>query len=164
MKILIKPEDIVKRCLWESYQDYILKGKMKNAEEYFKKNEEFEISEEDALVIGLIKVLETPKISHRFKQNFAHYMNLKVIKNGVTYYCNKGTMNDFIQKFKNNFPVEYVCSDNKFKKGINEGMEFVQSFEDQINKLANHTVIINDTKQTCYAASDLKKILDANRA
>jgi hypothetical protein len=42
MKIIIQPEDIVKRCLWDSYTYYVV-GSEKEAERILKENEEIEI-------------------------------------------------------------------------------------------------------------------------
>ncbi len=63
MKILIYPEDIVKRCLWDTFTYYIV-GSEKEAEKILKENAEFELSERDAIVIGLLKVMETDVWTH----------------------------------------------------------------------------------------------------
>ena len=55
MTINIYPEDIVKRCLWDTYVYYILGGSDKEAERVLKENKEITISEQDSLVIGLLK-------------------------------------------------------------------------------------------------------------
>ena len=65
MQIKILPEDLVRRCLWDSYVYYVL-GSDKDAEQLLKENKEFEISERDALVIGLLKVIETSNLIHKF--------------------------------------------------------------------------------------------------
>ena len=42
MKILIKPTDILKRCLWDSYVYYVI-GSDKEAEKILTEDQEFEI-------------------------------------------------------------------------------------------------------------------------
>ena len=54
MTIRIYPEDIIKRCLWDNYVYYILGGSDKEAEKILKENTEIEVTEKDALVIGLL--------------------------------------------------------------------------------------------------------------
>ena len=58
MQIQVFPTDLVVRCCWDSYVYYVL-GSDKDAELILKENKEFEISERDALVIGLLKIIET---------------------------------------------------------------------------------------------------------
>jgi hypothetical protein len=61
MKIVLCAEDIVKRCLWDTFTYYIV-GSEKEAEKILKENKEFERSERDAIVIGLLKVMETDNL------------------------------------------------------------------------------------------------------
>ena len=56
MTIKIYPEDIVRMCLWDNYVYYIV-GSEKEAEKILKENKEMEMSERDALVIGLLKII-----------------------------------------------------------------------------------------------------------
>ena len=65
MQIKITPEDILKRGLWDYYTYYII-GNEKESQELLKNNKEFIISEKDAIVIGLLKVMETDNLIHRF--------------------------------------------------------------------------------------------------
>ena len=65
MKITIFPEDLVKRCVWDNYTYYVV-GSEKEAEKILKENKEFDLSERDALVIGILKVIETDNLIHKF--------------------------------------------------------------------------------------------------
>ena len=65
MQITIQPEELIKMCLWDSYVYYIL-GSDKEAEKILKENKEMAISERDALIIGLLKVIETDNLIHKF--------------------------------------------------------------------------------------------------
>ena len=65
MKISVTPEDLVRRCLWDHYVYYIV-GSDKEAEKILKENVEFEVSEREALVIGLLKVIETDNLIHKY--------------------------------------------------------------------------------------------------
>ena len=65
MKIKVLPEDLVKRCLWDSYVYYIL-GSDKEGDRILRENNEIDLSEKDALIIGLLKVIETDNLIFKF--------------------------------------------------------------------------------------------------
>ena len=74
MTINIKPSDIVKRGLWDTYVYYVV-GSEKDAEQLLLKDEEFILSERDAIVIGLLKVMETDNLIHRFNDYITHFLS-----------------------------------------------------------------------------------------
>jgi NAD(P)H-hydrate epimerase len=80
MIIKIHPEDIIKRCLWDHYVYYILGGSDKEAEKILKENAEIEVSEKDALVIGLLKVIETDNLIHKFNGYVMELLTNKSLK------------------------------------------------------------------------------------
>ena len=65
MEITITPEDLIRRCVWDNYTYYIL-GSEKEAERILKENQQISITERDALIIGLLKVIETDNLIHKF--------------------------------------------------------------------------------------------------
>ena len=79
MRISILPTDIVKRCLWDSFSYYIV-GSEKEAEKILKENSEFELSEREAIVIGLLKVMETDNLIHRFNDYLTHFLTVRSLK------------------------------------------------------------------------------------
>jgi hypothetical protein len=72
MKILVCPEDLIKRCVWDHYVYYVL-GSDKEGERILKENNEFEIDERSAVVIGLLKVIETENLIHKFNTCFLYF-------------------------------------------------------------------------------------------
>jgi len=80
MKIAITPEDLVRRCLWDHFVYYIL-GSDKNAEIMLNENKELELSEKDALVIGLLKTIETDNLIHKFNTYVVDFLTNKSINN-----------------------------------------------------------------------------------
>ena len=56
MQITILPEDLIRRCVWDNYVYYIV-GSEKEAEKILLENKETQISERDALVIGLLDAI-----------------------------------------------------------------------------------------------------------
>ena len=81
MKIILCAEDLIRRCVWDSYVYYVL-GSDKDAEQLLKENKEFEISERDALVIGLLKVIETSNLIHKFNTYVVDFLTNKSINQG----------------------------------------------------------------------------------
>ena len=79
MTIKIYPEDIVKMCLWDHYVYYIV-GSEKEAEKLLKENKEMELSERDALVIGLLKVIETDNLIHKFNTYVMEFLTNQLKK------------------------------------------------------------------------------------
>ena len=65
MQIKVTAEDLIRRCVWDNYVYYIV-GSEKEAEKKLKENSEFELSERDALIIGLLKVIETDNLIFKF--------------------------------------------------------------------------------------------------
>ena len=75
MTINIYPEDIVRRCLWDTYVYYVIGGSDKEAERILKENKEIAMSEQDALVIGLLKVIETDNLIFKFNTYIAELLS-----------------------------------------------------------------------------------------
>jgi hypothetical protein len=114
MKILISPEDIIKRGCWDSYVYYIV-GSDKDAQEILKENKEFEISERDALIIGLLKVLETENLIHRFN-NYIYELLVNKSSKHEDLLIRKKTLDSAIDTIVDkNMTYEYYNS-NQVKK------------------------------------------------
>ena len=90
MQILVTPSDLIKRCLWLEYQRYFLtdqdlttgKRKLKSKDEItriIQEDKPMVLKEDDAFVIGLLKVVETPNVVHRFKDHIEEYLTIKSI-------------------------------------------------------------------------------------
>ena len=85
MKIMVKPSDIVKRGLWDTYVYYVV-GSEKESEKILAEDKEFELSERNGIVIGLLKVMETDNLIHRFNDYFIHFLSIKSMKDGKEIY------------------------------------------------------------------------------
>ncbi len=105
MKILITPNDIIERALWDDYQYYILsKDKDVDIESIIKADEEFEISEEHALIIGLTKCIETDNLVHRCNQHIEHLMAVRCTKYQDNFYLKKKILVDELTRYDRKFP------------------------------------------------------------
>ena len=104
MNIKICADEIVKRCLWDNYVYYVL-GSEKEAERILKENAEMEISEKDALVIGLLKVIETDNLIHKFNNYVVEFLTNKSMKHQDSLLARKKAFDLAVDKFLENFQI-----------------------------------------------------------
>lgn len=133
MVIKIKPSDIIERCLWDDYQKYVL-DKSVNISELLEKNEEFEIKEEDAYVIGLLKCIETNNLVHRLNQHIHHLMSIRSINLENRYYMKKKVIEDYISDFRKKFPEEWTPS-LYYKDAHSDVINYIDELLEKIDKL-----------------------------
>ena len=117
MKIILCAEDLIRRCVWDSYVYYVL-GSDKDAEQLLKENKEFEISERDALVIGLLKVIETSNLIHKFNTYVVDFLTNKSINQGKDVLVRKKGLETSVDKFLDKFLTELVDYIEVFKSGV----------------------------------------------
>jgi hypothetical protein len=163
MKILIKPSDIVKRSLWRKYVDYAVADKSDDElAEMLERDEEFEINEEDALVIDLLKVLETPHLSYKLNRLIQDFLNQRSIKNNDDnkYYVNKRGLLKVINTFEKNFPDYYNCDDQEFKDGIKTLKKYSSKFKERIDSTDITIIRIHDIQMECVPINTVKKMIN----
>lgn len=160
MKIFITPEDIVKRCLWDSYTYYIL-GSEKEAEKMLKENKEFEISERDAIVIGLLKVMETDNLIHRFNDYLIHFLTVRSLKDKDNFYIKKKSVETCIEKFLDKFP-DYWQADLVYKQSLKDLVEYIQELNAKIVKLEIVKISVQNVSYDFYNTNAVKKLLNFN--
>lgn len=160
MIITIKPEDIIKRGLWLEYKRFVLKDKTEEEiVDHVVKNEPSVISEEDAYVIGLLKIIETDNIVHRFNQHILESLQIKsnIFDDGL--YINKNLITREIVTYKNRFPSYYNPPIN-YKKGIEELVQYVDKIREKLEKLEVFPFSSKDKTYDFYNSNQVKKILD----
>lgn len=160
MEIKVTAEDLIKRCLWDNFVYYIV-GSDKEAEKILKKNEDFSISERDALVIGLLKVIETDNLIHRFNTHMVDFLTNKSIRDKDTLLIRKKTLESAIEKFPDKFP-DYWIPDASYKKALIDLMVYIEEVKVEIEKL--EVIKITDQMGTYefYNSNATKKILSFN--
>jgi len=160
---MITPEDIIKRCLWTKYRKLILKDKKEDeVNEIIKKNELTLINEHDAYVIGLLKVVETENLTHRFKIDIEEFIGIKSTINNKEVMINKSTILKEIIEFKNRFPEAYK-PDQIYEESIEDMKKFVASFYDKINELEEKKFQHRDKTYTYVLSSKLVKLLKKSK-
>lgn len=157
MQIKVCPTDLVVRCLWDHYVYYIL-GSEKEAEEILKKNQEFEISERDALVIGLLKSIETENLIHKFNTYLVDFLANKSINNATQVMIRKKSLEVFVEKFLDKFP-DYWVPDTVYKKSLSELVDYIDDFKNKIEKLEITKISDQFGTYEFVVSNNVKKLL-----
>lgn len=160
MQIKVYPEDLVKRCLWDLYVYYVL-GSDKDAERILKENLEFEISERDALVIGLLKIIETSNLIHKFNTYIVEFLTNKSINHGKDVIVRKKTLEASVDKFLDKFP-DYWVPDIEYKKSLIELVDYIEVFKTKIEKLEIIKVTDQFGTHEYINSNNIKKHLSFN--
>ena len=160
MKIKIYPEDIVRMCLWDNYVYYII-GSEKEAEKLLKENEEMELSERDALVIGLLKVIETDNLIHKFNTYVMEFLTNKSIKEKEYLLVRKKTFDLALDKFVDKFPDHWEPN-SYWSRSLKELVEYVEGMKVLIEKLEIHKIVDKNVTYEFYNSNNVKKLLKFN--
>ena len=160
MKLILCAEDLVKRRLWDSYSYYVV-GSEKEAEKILKENAEFEISERDAIVIGLLKVMETDNLVHRFNDYMVHFLTIKSIKEKDDIIVRKRSVEIAIDKFLDKFP-EYWTPPLNYVNALKDLNAYADSLRKKIETLDPIKATIQNITQEFYISNSVKKLLNFN--
>lgn len=162
MNMIIKmyPEDIVRRCLWDHYVHYIV-GSEKEAEKILKENKEIEISERDALVIGLLKVIETENLIHKFNTYVMEFLTNKSIKEKDYLLLRKKAFDFAIDKFLDKFP-DYWEPNRRYTSSLKELVEYIDGIKTEVEKLEIHKIVDKNVTYEFYNSNNVKKLLKFN--
>lgn len=165
MKILVFPEDLIKRCVWDHYVYYVL-GSEKEGEKILKENIEFEISERDAIVIGLLKVIETDNLIHKFNTYIVDLLTNKSInstqiseKSQVL--IRKRTIEIAIDKFLDKFP-DYWIPDALYRKSLTNLVDYIDEFKINVEKLEIFKISDQFGTYEFVLSNNIKKQLSFN--
>jgi hypothetical protein len=161
MTINIYPEDIVRRCLWDTYVYYVIGGSDKEAERILKENKEITMSEQDALVIGLLKVIETDNLIFKFNTYIAELLSNRSSKVNEYLLIRKKTFDSAIEKFVDKFP-DYWVPGLSYIKSLKELVEYVEAMKVEVEKLEIHKVVDKNVTYEFYNSATIKKLLKFN--
>lgn len=160
MRILVKPSDIVKRCMWDSYTYYIL-GSEKDAEKILTEDKEFEMSERDALVMGLLKTIETPNLIHKFNDYIIHTLTNKSVKNANDLLIKRKSIETAIEKFYEKFPDYWVPGDS-WTNSLTDMYKYIEEVKSGIDKLEITKLTDKYGTYEFYSTNSIKKLLNFN--
>ena len=159
MKILITPEDIIKRCLWTNYKKFALKNKNKaQLIEIVEKNELTTINEKDAFVVGLLKVIETDDLVHRFRLNIEEFVKIKTTVNKNRVIISKSALLKEINEFILQFP-EYYKTTDYYQSKIDAMKEFALKLIDDVNSLEIIEILFKEKNFIFVNSKDINKLI-----
>lgn len=162
MKITITPEEIIKRCLWDTYVYYVV-GSEKEAERMLKENAEIEVSERDALVMGLLKIVETTNLIHRFNTHVTEFLTNKSIKDpkkdGLL--IRKKTLDLAIDKFLDKFP-DYWEPGAAWVNSLKDLVIYIDAMKVLVEKLEITQIEDKNVVYEFYNSNAVKKLLKFN--
>ena len=160
MNIKVTPEDLVRRCVLDHYVYYVV-GSDKEGEKILKENKEFEISERDALVIGLLKVIETDNLIHKFNTYLVDFLANKSINNNNQVLIRKKALEIFVDKFLDKFP-DYWIPNSVYKQSLSELVDYIDEFKIKIEKLDIQKVSDQFGTYEFVVSNNVKKLLSFN--
>jgi hypothetical protein len=164
MKILITPEDIVKRCLWDNYVYYILESN-KEAEKILLENKEIELTEKDAFVIGLLKVMETENLIHRFNMNVSEFLtnksSIEKLDGESMVLVRKKPFDLMIEKYLDKFP-QYWTPSLSYNHNLKELVKHLEQFKLELEKLEVEKIESQNFINEYYHLKSIKKMLRFN--
>jgi hypothetical protein len=160
MTIKIYPEDIVKRCLWDNYVHYVV-GSEKEAEKILRENKEMEISERDAFIIGLLKIMETDNLIHKFNSYIVELLTNKSHKEKDYLLIKKKVFDCAVDKFLDKFP-DYWEPDSIYTKSLKELVEYIESLKIEVEKVEIHKIVDNNITYEFYNSNTIRKMLKFN--
>ena len=160
MIITILPEDIIKRGLWVEYKKFVLKDKNEEEiKEIVEKNEPSIISEEDAFVVGLLKVIETDNLIHVFNNHIIETLQIKSNIFDNCLYINKNIISREITSYKTRYP-NYYKPNIIYQKSIDALFLYVDKIKESLDKLESFEYESKEKKYEFYNSNQVKRILE----
>ncbi len=162
MQIKVLPEDLIKRCVWDSYVYYVV-GSEKEAEKILKENQLMDLSERDALIIGLLKTIETDNLIHKFNTYVIELLTNKSVHSPQKDYLlmRKKTFDVAVDKFVDKFP-DYWEPTTRWTKSLKELVDYVENIKLELESLEIHKVVDKNVTYEFYNSNNIKKLLKFN--
>jgi hypothetical protein len=162
MQITLTAEELIKRCVWDNYVYYVL-GSEKEAEKILKENQSMQLTERDALIIGLLKVIETDNLIHKFNTYVVEILTNKSIhspqKDGLL--IRKKTFDTAVDKFVDKFPDYWEPSVN-WTNALKDLVVCINEMKDELEKLEIHKIVDKNVTYEFYNSNNIKKLLKFN--
>jgi hypothetical protein len=162
MKIILYADEIIKMGLWDTYVYYVV-GSDKEAERILKEENEITITERDALVMGLLKVIETTNLIHRFNTHVTEFLTNKSIKDpkkeGLL--IRKKTLDLSIDKFLDKFP-DYWEPNSAWVNSLKELVVYIDDLKVLMEKLEITQIEDKNIIYEFYNSNNVRKLLKFN--
>ena len=157
MRIFVYPSDLVKYCIWDHFVYYIINSE-KEAEKLLKEDKEIEISEKDALVMGLFKIIKTDNLIHKFNTYILEILSNKSINNNDLILIRKKNIDISVEIFIEKFP-KYWKPDPVYKKSLKEMNDYIHKFKSNVKKIDIISITDVFGIHECLPSNSIKKLL-----
>ena len=160
MQIIITPSDIIERCIFDKYKKFCLYDKTEeDIQKLVEKNDPLSLSENDAYAIGLLKIIETDNLIHRFNENTLDILQIKsnIIQDEL--YINKNIIQKEIASYMLKFP-SYFKSPFNYKVALEDLKKYILDIEKRIENLEIFEIKQKEKMFSYYRSIDIKKCLD----
>lgn len=114
------------------YMKYI--SKSKDPKEILSLNEEFELSEKDALVIGVLKNVRTPHLVHRLNRYMEDVLKSKSTTHKGSPYIQLKTIVTTLDAFMEKYP-DYWVPDYEYQEGLSMVKTYIDELRTHIGTL-----------------------------
>ena len=160
MIISLNIEDIIRRCLWSDYKRFVLKDKSdQEIQLLVKENKPIVLSENDAYAIGLLRVIETDNLVHRFTVHMKEMINIKSTIFDKNVYMSVKIVENELESFKKRFP-EYWVADTVYEKSIIAVIAHIVKLQELIKTFEIFEFKIKDKKVRYFSSKDIKKMIE----
>jgi len=162
MIITLTPDDIIKRCLWRAYRRFALRGIPEaEIEAIVKENKPISMDEEMAYVIGLLKVIETDNLKHRFD---AHMMDILRIKSTIQQnevYISVRVIEMELDGFKKRFPAYWAPTTN-YETALEELNKYIENIQTKVPDVEIHEfkAKTQDRMVKYFSSKEIKKLIE----
>jgi hypothetical protein len=133
-------------------------GSEKEAQKILEENIEMEISERDALVIGLVKVIETDNLIHKFNTYITEILSNRSTSSGTQLLIRKKVLDLAIDKFLDKFP-DYWIPSTHWSKVLKDLVEYISIIKKDVDKLEVHSIVDKNITIEFYGSNNVKKLL-----
>lgn len=162
MILTLCPDDILKRGLWSDYKRFVLKNKSEQEIKVIvKENKPIVLSENDAYAIGLLKVIETDNLIHRFTVHMKDVLNIKSTIFDKNVYISVKIIENELESFKKRFP-EYWDTDTEYSDAIDDLKTHIEKLQTAVALYEIFEFKIKERKVRYYQSKDIKKMIESN--
>lgn len=162
MEINLYVEELIKRCVWDNYVYYVL-GSDKEAEKMLKENKKINLSERDALIIGLLKVIETDNLIHKLNTYVVEILTNKSINSPgkEVPLIRKKNFDIAVDKFLDKFP-DYWEPGINWTSSLKDLVIYINELKTNLEKLEIHKIVDKNVTYEFYNSNNIKKLLKFN--
>jgi len=160
MNIMITPDDIIRRCLWLEYKRFCLKDKTEDEiKRIIEDNDPVVLKEDDAYVIGLLKIVETSNVVHRFKEHMNEILKIKSnIFNNKLFIMKSVALKEistFTQRFPESFKAPF-----EYKASIEDLKIFADKIYKEVDKIPTQSYQKDDKVYIYISSNSIKDLVD----